>query len=132
MKTRNKNTKTTEKKSAGNSASEQNVADAKSFHAKRMDDKLETETIREFANKPTGNDEIEQSIAENVDSDKIAETAFLIAKKRDFVPGYERSDWLQAETEVEDVLITDFVDRRNGAIANRRNAATIDRRVSAS
>ncbi|MBK7422501.1 MAG: DUF2934 domain-containing protein [Propionivibrio sp.] len=132
MKTRNKYTKTTEKKSAGNSASDKNNADAVNFHAERITHKRNTESIRAFANQPTGNDEIEQSIAENVDSTKIAETAFLIAEKRDFVPGYEKSDWLQAETQVEDVLNTDFIDRRNAAIADRRIAATINRRVSAS
>jgi hypothetical protein len=132
MKTRNRYTKTTEKKSEDNSASEQNIADANDFHAKRMDHKLKTESIREFANKPTGNDEFEQTIAENVAFDKIEENAFLIAKERDFAPGNERSDWLQAETQVEDVLNTDFIDRRNAAIADRRNAATINRRISAS
>jgi hypothetical protein len=132
MKTRNRYTKTNEKKSEGNFASEQNIADAADFHAVRITHKRKTEGIREFANQPTGNDEIEQTIAENIDSNKIAETAFLIAEKRDFAPGNERSDWLQAETQVEDVLNTDFIDRRNAAIADRRNAATINRRISAS
>ena len=132
MKTRNKSTKTNEKESEGNSASEQNIADAAAFHAERITNKRNTESIRQFANQPTGNDEIEQSIAENVDSDKIAETAYLIAEKRDFAPGNARSDWLKAESRVEDVLNTDFIDRRNAAIADRRNAATMDRRNSAS
>jgi hypothetical protein len=132
MKTRNRYTKTTEKKSEGNFASEQNIADAADFHAERITDKRKTESIRAFANKPTGNDEFEQTIAENVAFDKIAENAFLIAKERDFAPGNERSDWLQAETQVEDVLNTDFIDRRIATIADRRNAATINRRISAS
>lgn len=132
MKTRNRYTKTSEKKSEGNSAREKNVADAVDFHAERITHKRDTESIRAFANQPSGNDEIEQTIAENVDSTKIAETAFLIAEKRDFAPGYEKSDWLKAESKVEDVLNTDFIDRRNAAIADRRIATTINRRVSAS
>lgn len=132
MKTRNKNTNTTEMKSEDNSANEQNIADAKDFHTERITQKKETESIRAFANLPTGNDEIEQSIAENADSNKIAETAYLIAEKRDFSPGNERKDWLAAESKVEDMLNSDFNDRRNAAIANRRIATTMDRRVSAS
>ena len=132
MKTRNKYTKTNEKKSEANSASEQNIADAADFHAERIANKRNTESIRAFANQPTGNDEIEQAIAENVDSSKIAETAYLIAEKRDFASGYARSDWLKAESKVEDVLNTGFIERRNVAIADRRNEATINRRISAS
>ncbi len=90
----------------------------------------DTESIRVFANRPTGNDEIEQSITENVDSDKIAETLYLIAEKRNFAPGNARSDWLKAESKVEDVLDHDFIDRRNAAIADRRDAASMDRRDS--
>ena len=67
-----------------------------------------------------------------VDSSKIAETAYLIAEKRDFASGYARSDWLKAESKVEDVLNTGFIERRNVAIADRRNEATINRRISAS
>ena len=132
MKTRNKYTKMNEKKSEGNSTSEQNIADAVDFHAERITHKRDTESIRAFANQPTGNDEIEQAIAENVDSSKIAETAYLIAEKRDFASGYARSDWLKAESKVEDVLNTGFIERRNVAIADRRNEATINRRISAS
>jgi hypothetical protein len=132
MKTRNRYTKTNEKKSESNSASEQNISDAADFHAERITNKRNTESIRQFANEPSGNDEFEQTIAENVAFDKIEENAYLIAKERDFAPGNERSDWLQAETIVEDVLHTDFIDRRNAAIADRRNVATINRRITAS
>ena len=131
MKTKSRETKTSGKKTDDNSASKQNIADAADFHAERITNKRNTESIRAFANQPTGNDEIEQSIAENVDSKKIAETAYLIAQKRDFAPGNTRSDWLKAESKVEDVLNTDFIDRRNAAIADRRNDANSNRRIPA-
>lgn len=131
MKTRIKETKPSDKKSEDNLSDKQNIADAADFHADRITSKRNTESIRAFANQPTGNDEIEQSIAEDADSKKIAETAYLIAQRREFGLGNERSDWLKAESKVEDVLKTEFIDRRDDTIPDRRTAASSNRRISA-
>lgn len=71
MKTRNRNSKTNEKRSRGNSASEQNLSDAADFHADRIAEKRNTARIRQFANKLSSNDELEQTIAKNVALDRL-------------------------------------------------------------
>lgn len=35
----------------------------------------------------------------------IAEAAYYKAEKRDFVPGYELQDWLEAENEIDESVI---------------------------
>ena len=132
MKTDSKPTKNTEEKPLANSEREQKIAEAAEFHTKRISQKIEFESQRESANKPVGNAEFEQAVAEDVNikiDDKIAEAAFFIAKRRDFAPGNETSDWLQAETNVEGVLSTELIDRRKGTISDRRNSANPDRRI---
>lgn len=86
---------------------------------------------QEPASHPVGNDEYEQSIAEHVLYSKIAETAICIAQQRGFVPGHELSDWIQAKTQVGGELTTEFFERRNCALVDRRTGSFFDRRTGA-
>jgi hypothetical protein len=81
---------------------------------------------RKYANKPVGNYEYEQMIAEdaNRQSRLISEAAYFISERRGFVPGNELSDWLQAETQVEGVLRAADIERRKGSISDRRGEAS--------
>lgn len=132
MKTDGKTTKKSEENPLANSEREQKIAQAADFHTKRMKQKTDIDNQREFANKPAGNAEFEQAVSEDTNikiDEKIAEAAFFIAKRRDFAPGDQQSDWLQAESNVEGVLKTELIERRNGSSNDRRNAANHDRRI---
>lgn len=115
-----------------NSERDQKITEATDFHKKRMSQRIDFESKRESANKPVGNSEFEQAVAEdvnfNIDS-KIAEAAYFLAKRRNFAPGNEASDWFLAERSIEGVVSADLVERRNGTINDRRNAAIHDRRI---
>jgi len=112
----------------------QAASEAADFHAERMTQKREVLATRELANKPQGNDEYEQGIAEdaNFNTDRlIAEEAFQIAKRRDAEAGDTLSDWLQAEATVEGFAMVSLTERRNKAVNDRRSEARKDRRSSA-
>jgi hypothetical protein len=82
----------------------QENAEAADFHARRMHREMKLETKKESAVTPEGNYEYEQLIAEEANFNikpMIEEAAYFIAAGRDFAPGNELSDWLQAEIEVE-------------------------------
>jgi len=93
-------------------------------------------TKHEYGNKPEeGYSELEEEIAEDVKfkaDNVIAKAAFLIDQQHDAVPVNATSDGVQAEPAVEAVLHTDFIDRRNAAITDRRNVATINQRIDTS
>jgi hypothetical protein len=97
-----------------------------------MNQKRNIKTKRESANKPAGNDEYEQAIAEDVNFNNdtmIAETAYFIGQRRDDATGNAQSDWIEAETNVEGLRITPLINRRIGATGDRRNSAITDRRI---
>ena len=74
--------------------------DGEDFNANRVDHKLKSKARRDSGNRPEGNDEYEQMIAENINfgvHHMIEEAAFFIAEQRGFAPGNEFGDWLQAE-----------------------------------
>lgn len=86
-------------------------------------------TRHEYGNKPEAYSELEEEVAEDVtfkNDNENAKAAFLIDQHHDVVPGNATSDGAQAEPPVEGVLHTDFIERRNAAIADRRNAVTIN------
>lgn len=119
------------KKPAAHSEREQAILDAAKFHSERIDQEEQINTNREFSNKPTGNSEFEQAVAEDVIlkiDDKIAQAAYLIAQRRGFAPGDPTADWLQAEAELEGILRSGANDRRNGGDHDRRDQASKDRR----
>ena len=77
----------------------QAVSEATDSHAERLIQKRKILAKRAMANRPQGNDEYEQDIAEdaNFDTDqRIANEAFLISSRRDSAAGDTLSDWLQA------------------------------------
>ncbi len=77
------------------------------FNANRVSNKLRIKTRRESGNRPQGNYEYEQMIAEDVGFGvhrMIEEAAFFIAMRRGFYPGNELADWLQAETDIDSLL----------------------------
>ncbi len=100
-------------------------AEVAAFHSKRMTRELKIETKKESPNKPEGNDEYEQLIAEDASFNAkpmIEEAAFFIAEQRGFAPGAEVSDWLQAETSIERLLrSTSAEERRKAGIEDRRS-----------
>ena len=80
------------------------ICGAADFHRERVSQEQATEAKNEAANRPQGTYEYEQMIAENTvfnPKQMIEDAAFFIAEGRDFAPGYELDDWLQAEAEVE-------------------------------
>lgn len=84
------------------------VAGAAEFHSERIRQETRVEAKNEVANRPQGDYEYEQMIAENsVFNPKqlIEEAAYFFAEKRGFAPGHEVSDWLQAEQVVEGMLL---------------------------
>ena len=88
-------------------ASPQDIGDDNDFNANRVSNKLTIKTRRESGNRPQGNYEYEQMIAEDVGfgvHQMIEEAAFFIAMRRGFDPGNELSDWLQAETDIDSLL----------------------------
>lgn len=102
----------------------QENSEAAEFHSKRMTRELKIETKKESPNKPEGNYEYEQLIAEEADfyaKPMIEEAAYFIAEQRGFAPGSEMSDWLRAEASVERLL-------RSASANERRKAGVEDRR----
>jgi len=88
-------------------APQQDFDDAGDFNANRMSNKLKIKTRRESGNRPEGNYEYEQMIAEDVGfgvHHMIEEAAYFIAMRRGFAPGNELGDWLQAEADVDSLL----------------------------
>ena len=80
------------------------IAGAVDFHGERIRQEAETEAKHETANRPQGTYEYEQMIAESTvfnPKQMIEDAAFFLAERRGFTPGYELSDWLQAEHDVE-------------------------------
>lgn len=80
---------------------------AAEFHSERIDQETAIENKKQSAVQPVGNDEYQQSVAEDAGCDArpmIERAAYLLAEARGFGPGKELSDWLQAEAEVEVVL----------------------------
>ena len=83
------------------------ILGAADFHGERILQEEAVEAKNQAANRPQGTYEYEQMIAENAvfnPKQMIAEAAFFIAEGRDFAPGQEVADWLEAETEVESRL----------------------------
>ena len=77
---------------------------AADFHSERVFQEQAIEAKNEEANRPQGTYEYEQMIAENAvfnPKQLIEEAAFFIAEGRDFAPGHELADWLEAEAEIE-------------------------------
>ena len=80
------------------------ICGAADFHGERVSQEQTIEAKNEAANQPQGTYEYEQMIAENTvfnPKQMIEDAAFFIAEGRDFAPGHELADWLQAEGEVE-------------------------------
>ena len=119
MKTRRLNSN-----NAGNALqSTQSKIEAEEFHSRRVSRELKIKAKGMSESRPAGNDEYEQLIAEDADFNTrymIAEAAYFIAERRDFAPGHELSDWLQAEINVENLLRSPVFDRRNALNADRR------------
>ena len=83
-----------------------------------MTRELKIETKKESPNKPEGNYEYEQLIAENASLNAkpmIEEAAFYLAEQRGFTPGNEISDWLEAEASVENLLRRTTAEERRKA-----------------
>ncbi len=96
-----------ENKHEGNHKDKAVIAGAADFHGERIQQEADIEAKNETANRPEGNYEYEQMIAENAvfnPKQMIEEAAFYIAEQRDFAPGNELIDWLQAENDVETTL----------------------------
>ena len=94
-------------------ASRQDIDDGEDFNANRMSNKLKIKIRRESGNRPEGNYEYEQMIAEDVGfgvHHMIEEAAFFIAMRRGFAPGNELGDWLQAETDIDTLLHGTIID----------------------
>ncbi|MBK7422502.1 MAG: hypothetical protein IPJ48_05045 [Propionivibrio sp.] len=91
-------------------------------------------TKHEYGNKPE-HSELEEEIAEDIkfnDNNENAKAAFLIDQRHDAASGIATFDCVQAEPAVEAVLHTDFIERRDAAIIDRRNVAKINQRIDAS
>lgn len=86
------------------------TVDASAGHdsdAVRVRQQLKIRNRTESGNRPEGNDEYEQMVAENVRFSvhhMIEEAAFFIAMRRGFAPGNELRDWLQAEKDIHCML----------------------------
>lgn len=88
-------------------APQQDFDDADDFNANRMSNRLKIKTRRESGNRPAGNYEYEQMIAEDSGfgvHHMVEEAAYFIAMRRGFAPGNELGDWLQAETDIDSLL----------------------------
>ena len=98
--------------------------EAADFHTRRVNRELKIEAMQESSSQPAGTDEYEQLVAEKASFNTrpmIEAAAFILAEQRGFAPGNELSDWLKAETEVENVL-------RKSVLIELRDTATEDRR----
>ena len=109
MKTRHKTAHKHDGKHEGQHEGKELIAGAADFHDERIRQEEEIEAKNETANRPEGNYEYQQLIAENTvftPKQMIEEAAFYISEQRDFAPGKEVSDWLQAENDVEAMLVS--------------------------
>lgn len=91
------------------------------FNEHRMSNTLKIKTRRDSGNRPEGNYEYEQMIAEDANfgvHHMIEEAAFFIAMQRGFVPGNELGDWLQAETDIDSLLHGTTIDHGMTAADN--------------
>ncbi len=94
-------------------ASRQSIDDGEDFNANRMINKLKIKARRESGNRPQGNYEYEQMIAEDVGfgvHHMIEEAAFFIAMRRGFAPGNKLGDWLQAKIDIDTLLHGTIID----------------------
>jgi hypothetical protein len=102
------------------------------FNTPHLNQELKMKTKHEYGNKPEGYTENEEEIAEDVifkKNNKNAKEAFLFDQHHDIEPGNATSDGFQAGPAVEGVLHTDLIERRNAAITDRRNVATINQPI---
>jgi len=100
-----------------------------------LNQELKMKTRHEYGNKPEGYTENEEEIAEDVifkKDNKNAKAAFLVDQQHDVEPGNATSGTVQAELSIDGELNTDFIERRNAAITDRRNTVTINQRIDAS
>jgi len=124
MKTRTGTAITTDSKAEN----AQVIADAADFHSSRIKRESKIKSKRESANKPAGDYEYEQMVAEDADFNTgklISEAAYFLAERRGFTPGCELSDWLRAETEIEGLLRSSSGERRKAAVDDRRGGTTL-------
>lgn len=80
------------------------------FHEQRLQQEDEVADRNKSPIKPQGDEEYEQMLAENAvftTKERIKEAAYFIAQRRGFSPGNELSDWCQAETEIESMLVNE-------------------------
>ena len=86
------------------SGSRHEPSEVSAFHDERLRREKTIANRKASSTKPEGNYEYEQLIAEDAGLNAklmIETTAYFIAERRDFAPGQELSDWLQAEAEIE-------------------------------
>ena len=92
-------------------------------------------TRHEYGNQPEVFSEHDEEVAEedNFKKDNSkAKAAFLSDQQHDDVTGNATSDAVWAEPPLEGILHTDFIDRRNAAITDRRNVVATNQRIDAS
>jgi hypothetical protein len=83
----------------------------------------------EYGNQPEGYSELEEEIAEDVifkNDNKNAKSAFLNDQQHEAAPGNAMTDRVQTTPPLEGVEHTDFVERRDTAIKDRRNSVTVN------
>jgi hypothetical protein len=110
-------------------------ADLLALPSRQLNQELKMKTRHEYGNKPEGYSENEEEIAEDVTfkkDNKNAKDAFLIDQQHEVAPGNATSGSVQAELSIDGELNTDFIERRNAAITDRRNTVTINQRIDAS
>ena len=103
---------------------EENTKSSSEFYRGRIDQEAEPNATIDRQNRPHGNAEYEQMIAEDVCSNTkrvIAKVAYFIAERRGFVAGQEEADWLQAEIDVKKLLRSEPPDSEesSGVLAGR-------------
>jgi len=102
--------------------------EAAEFHSACMINSQNSKAKKKSSNRPVGNDEYEQMIAEDADQNVkklVSEAAFFIAEKRGFLPGNEISDWLHAEKNIENLLRGVVIDRRQKLTKDRRSSTNL-------
>lgn len=83
-------------------------------------------TKHEYGNQPEGYLEPEEEFAEedNFKKDnKDAKAAFLTDQQHNDIPGNVTSEGVPGEPPLDAMLHTDFIERRNAAITDRRHSA---------
>jgi hypothetical protein len=108
---------------ASDSGNAQAITAAADFHSGRRS--RESKSRRKYANPPVGNYEYEQMVAEDAAfrSKRVSEAAYFLAERRGFASGEELRDWLQAETQIEELSRAALVERRRAATNDRRGCA---------